>query len=127
MDGNGPSGFTLDLTKMQMFYIDYSWYGAGFVRWGLRGIDGTIFYVHSLLNNNTNSEAYMRSGNLPGRYESSTFAPVSSITSTIEIADNVIIGANSIVTKDLDSNFIYAGNPAKKIKGLHSLVHVKKP
>jgi hypothetical protein len=90
MDGNGPSGFTLDLTKMQMFYIDYSWYGAGFVRWGLRGIDGTIFYVHSLLNNNTNSEAYMRSGNLPGRYESSTFAPVSSITSTIQIADNVI-------------------------------------
>jgi hypothetical protein len=90
MDGNGPSGFTLDLTKMQMFYIDYSWYGAGFVRWGLRGIDGTVFYVHSLLNNNTNSEAYMRSGNLPGRYESSTFAPVSSITSTIEIADNVI-------------------------------------
>ena len=90
MDGNGPSGFTLDLTKMQMFYIDYSWYGAGFVRWGLRGIDGTVYYVHKLLNNNTNSEAYMRSGNLPGRYESSTFAPVSSITSTIQIADTTI-------------------------------------
>ena len=90
MDGNGPSGFTLDLTKMQMFYIDYSWYGAGFVRWGLRGIDGTVYYVHKLLNNNTNSEAYMRSGNLPGRYESSTFAPVSSITSTVEIADTTI-------------------------------------
>jgi hypothetical protein len=90
MDGNGPSGFTLDLTKMQMFYIDYSWYGAGFVRWGLRGIDGTVYYVHKLINNNTNSEAYMRSGNLPGRYESSTFAPVSAITSTILIADTTI-------------------------------------
>jgi hypothetical protein len=32
----------------------------------------------------------MRSGNLPGRYESSTFAPVSSITSTVEIADTTI-------------------------------------
>jgi len=90
MDGNGPSGFTLDLTKMQMFYIDYSWYGAGFVRWGLRGIDGTVFYVHKLLNNNTNSEAYMRSGNLPARYESNTFAKTTSITQTIGISDNTI-------------------------------------
>ena len=90
MDGNGPSGFTLDLTKMQMFYIDYSWYGAGFVRWGLRGIDGTVYYVHKLLNNNTNSEAYMRSGNLPGRYESGTMALVTTVTETIEISDQVI-------------------------------------
>lgn len=90
MDGNGPSGFTLDLTKMQMFYIDYSWYGAGFVRWGLRGIDGTVYYVHKLLNNNTNSEAYMRSGNLPARYESNTFAKTTSITESIGISDNTI-------------------------------------
>jgi hypothetical protein len=86
MDGNGPSGFTLDLTKMQMFYIDYSWYGAGFVRWGLRGIDGTVYYVHKMLNNNTNSEAYMRSGNLPARYESNTFNKVATITQTIQLA-----------------------------------------
>jgi hypothetical protein len=83
MDGNGPSGFTLELTKMQMFYIDYSWYGAGFVRWGLRGLDGTVYYVHKLINNNTNSEAYMRSGNLPGRYESNTFGKVTSLTQSI--------------------------------------------
>jgi hypothetical protein len=90
MDGNGPSGFELDLSKMQMFYIDYSWYGAGFVRWGLRGLDGTVYYVHKLLNNNTNSEAYMRSGNLPGRYESSTFGRVTSITESITDSDNTI-------------------------------------
>jgi hypothetical protein len=90
MDGNGPSGFTLDLTKMQMFYIDYSWYGAGFVRWGLRGIDGTVYYVHKLINNNTNSEAYMRSGNLPGRYESNTFGKVTSITQSISDSANTI-------------------------------------
>jgi hypothetical protein len=34
MDATGPSGYNLNLAKMQMFYIDYSWYGAGFVRWG---------------------------------------------------------------------------------------------
>ena len=90
MDGSGPSGFTLDLTKMQMFYVDYSWYGAGFVRWGLRGIDGTVTYVHKLINNNTNSEAYMRSGNLPARYESNTFPQITSITESITDSDNTI-------------------------------------
>jgi hypothetical protein len=91
MDGNGPSGFTMDLTKMQMFYIDYSWYGAGFIRWGLRGIDGTVNYVHKMLNNNVNSEAYMRSGNLPARYESNTFGKTTTITDDIDVSDNIIL------------------------------------
>jgi hypothetical protein len=90
MDGNGPSGYDLDLTKMQMFYIDYSWYGAGFIRWGLRGVDGNITYVHKLSNNNENAEAYMRSGNIPARYESNTFPKVTKITSSIGVTDTVI-------------------------------------
>jgi hypothetical protein len=80
MDGLGPSGYNLDLTKMQMFYIDYSWYGAGYIRWGLRGVDGNIKYVHKLANNNVNAEAYMRSGNVPARYESNTFAKTTTMT-----------------------------------------------
>ena len=83
MDGLGPSGYSLDLTKMQMFYIDYSWYGAGFIRWGLRGVDGNITYVHKMANNNANAEAYMRSGNLPARYESNTFAKTTKITGNV--------------------------------------------
>jgi hypothetical protein len=90
MDGNGPSGYDIDLTKMQMFYIDYSWYGAGFIRFGLRGIDGLITYCHKIINNNTNAEAYMRSGNLPARYETNTFQKNTKITDDIEIADTTI-------------------------------------
>jgi len=74
-DGTGPSGYNIDLSKMQMFYMDYSWYGAGFIRWGFRGPDGNIIYVHKLPNNNVNTEAYMRSGNLPARYESTSEPP----------------------------------------------------
>ena len=74
LDGTGPSGYNIDLTKMQMFYIDYSWYGAGFIRWGVRGPDGNVIYCHKLINNNVNYLAYMRSGNLPGRYETNTFS-----------------------------------------------------
>jgi len=69
MDGTGPSGYTLDTTQMQMAYIDYTWYGAGFIRFGFRSTEGNISYCHRMPNNNTNTEAYMRSGNLPARYE----------------------------------------------------------
>ena len=34
----------------------------------------------------------------------------------VEIADNVVIGAGSVVTKNINEPGIYAGNPAKKIK-----------
>lgn len=34
----------------------------------------------------------------------------------VKIGDGSIVGAGSVVTKDLDSQSIYAGNPAKKIK-----------
>jgi hypothetical protein len=74
-DGTGPSGYSVDLSKMQMFYIDYSWYGAGAIRWGMRATNGKVTYCHKIANNNTNSEAYMRSGNLPARYETVSNPP----------------------------------------------------
>jgi hypothetical protein len=86
-DGTGSSGFNVDFTKMQMFYVDYSWYGAGFVRWGLRGIDGNVFYVHKMKNNNVNNEAYMRSGNLPARYEVATNPPTTRLEFPLEDTD----------------------------------------
>lgn len=83
LDGNGPSGYNIDLTKMQMWYIDYSWYGAGFIRWGVRGPNGDVIYAHKMPNNNVNTEAYMRSGNLPARYESSTLPPTTRLAASL--------------------------------------------
>ncbi|WP_245941821.1 acyltransferase [Helicobacter anseris] len=36
----------------------------------------------------------------------------------IQICDDVVIGAGSVVTKDIKSSGFYAGNPARKIKEL---------
>jgi acetyltransferase-like isoleucine patch superfamily enzyme len=36
----------------------------------------------------------------------------------VKICDNVVIGAGSVVTKDITSSGIYAGNPAKKIRDI---------
>ena len=67
--------------------MDYSWYGAGFIRWGFRGTDGNVFYVHKMINNNVNTEAYMRSGNLPARYESEIKPPTTYLINTLNTSD----------------------------------------
>jgi acetyltransferase-like isoleucine patch superfamily enzyme len=36
----------------------------------------------------------------------------------VNICDNVVIGAGSVVTKNIEEPGIYAGNPAKKIRSL---------
>jgi hypothetical protein len=81
IDGSDtPSGYNVDLSKMQMLGIQYSWYGAGFIDFMLRGPAGEFITVHRMKNNNINDEAYMRSGNLPARYEVSNYAAIDKLT-----------------------------------------------
>jgi hypothetical protein len=90
LDGTGPSGFVLDPGKMQMFYIDYSWYGAGWCRFGVRAADGNIIYCHKFVNNNQNQEAWMRSGNLPARYETNTYAVTTVASQNFNSSDTTL-------------------------------------
>ena len=85
-DGTGASLFNIDLTKMQMFYMDYTWYGAGAIRFGFKNARGEVFYAHRITNSNVNSEAYMRSGNLVARYETNTLPPRTFLTATLSSA-----------------------------------------
>ena len=68
-DGTGPSGYNIDPTKMQMIGMQYTWYAAGFIEFMLRGSDGKFVFLHRIRNSNVNTEAYMRTANLPVRYE----------------------------------------------------------
>jgi hypothetical protein len=91
---NNPSGYLLDLTRMQMWYIDYSWYGAGAVRFGFRAKDGAVTYVHQIQNNNVKFEAYMRSGNMASHYESNTQSPAAFLTSTLTSATTTLMNVS---------------------------------
>jgi len=95
LDGTGPSGYVIDLTKIQMWYVDYSWYGAGFVRWGVRTVDGNIYYAHKLQHNNVQYLSYMRSGNLPGHYEVNNEVPETQLTSTFAASATTLNVANT--------------------------------
>lgn len=68
-NGTGPTGYNLDIHKIQMIYYDYSWYGAGKIRYGFKDTTGIVRYVHEYTHNNNSLRAYFRSGNLPARYE----------------------------------------------------------
>jgi hypothetical protein len=92
IDGKGGSGYMVDLSRQQMIGIQYTWYGAGFVDFMIRGPDGNWLYVHRIRNNNVNDEAYMRSGNLPVRYELSVESrgSVTSLAQDVRPSDSTI-------------------------------------
>jgi hypothetical protein len=69
IDGTGISGYNINLNKMQMLGISFSWYGAGFIDFMCRGGDGNMIQVHRMKQNNINDEAYMRTGNTAVRYQ----------------------------------------------------------
>lgn len=96
-DGTGASGFNLDINKMQMWMMDYSWYGAGAIRFGFKNQRGEWIYCHRMTHGNAQTEAYMRSGNLPSRYEVSTIAPFTKLTSTLS---NSELGTMNVVNTD---------------------------
>lgn len=92
---NGPyntSGYKINPIKMQMVATQWTWYGAGFIDWMLRGPDGKYITVHRLRNNNLNNEAWMRAGNMPVRYEVANDGARSFITGdqTVTTGDTVI-------------------------------------
>ena len=94
LDGsNGPqnpSGYGIDLSKIQMWYIDYSWYGAGAVRFGVRTNNGAIAYVYTFQNNNAQYTAYLRSGNMTSHYEQNNEIQTTFATASIGSGDTTI-------------------------------------
>lgn len=68
MDGKGPSGLTLDITKALIYSIDFEWLGAGSVRFGLI-INGQFHVVHRQDAANQLTAVYMLNPNCPLRFE----------------------------------------------------------
>lgn len=57
-------------------------------------------------------------GDFPYIGDNVYIAANSTVIGGIHIGNNVIIGAGSVVTKDVPDNCVYAGNPAKFIKNI---------
>lgn len=68
LDGTGDSGFTLDISKAQILWMDFEWLGVGSVRCGFV-IDGKLIICHTFKNANQIDSVYMTTAILPLRYE----------------------------------------------------------
>lgn len=108
-DGTGPSGYKMDPNHMQMVGIQFTWYGAGFMDFMVRGPDGNFIILHRMKQNNVNVTASMRSANLPVRYEVNNEASngVVQLKTTGGIGPDVTSCSVSDATFLPDSGFIY--------------------
>jgi hypothetical protein len=68
MDGTGPSGMILDITKAQILFADIEWLGEGTVRLGFV-IDGAFILCHRFNHANLITSTYITTASLPLRYE----------------------------------------------------------
>jgi hypothetical protein len=66
MDGTGPSGKTLDITKTQILVIDFQALYVGRVRVGF-DIGGQVYYCHEFNHANLVAYPYIATANLPLR------------------------------------------------------------
>jgi hypothetical protein len=70
LDGTGPSGYYLNLARVQIFWSDIEWLGVGNVRCGFV-INGEFIICHTFqcANQAGNTKVYMETAILPVRYE----------------------------------------------------------
>ncbi len=83
----------------------------------------TLFIDEFIIHKDVWKDGSRRSYREPIRIGNNVFIGVNAIILPgVCIGDNIIVAAGSIVSTDLDSNFVYAGNPAKKIKPIDEYV-----
>jgi hypothetical protein len=89
MNGSGPSGITLDLTKAQILYIDLEWLGVGTVRMGFV-INGNFYVCHKFHHANLITSTYITTASLPLRYEITNTGATSGASTLKQICSSVI-------------------------------------
>jgi len=89
MDGTGPSGITLDITKAQILFMDIEWLGLGTVRMGFV-IDGNFYVCHKFHHANLITSTYITTACLPLRYEITNTGATSGASTLKQICSTVL-------------------------------------
>ena len=89
MDGNGPSGIVLDITKAQILFMDIEWLGLGTVRMGFV-INGNFYVCHNFHHANLITSTYITTASLPLRYEITNTGATSGASTLKQICSSVL-------------------------------------
>jgi hypothetical protein len=119
LNGTGPSGLTLDITKAQILWMDIEWLGVGSVRIGFV-IDGKFIVCHTFHHANNIASTYITTASLPLRYEIENIGTTTGASTLKQICSSAIseggyemrglqqaIGTNIMADKDLTTAGIY--------------------
>jgi len=68
--GLNPVVGAFNVNNIQMWWVEFAWYGAGLLRWGVM-VNGEPYVLHQVGIGNLSAQtlAWARTGNLPVRYE----------------------------------------------------------
>jgi len=89
MDGTGPSGITLDITKAQILWMDIEWLGLGTVRMGFV-INGKFIHCHSFHHANIINTTYITTASLPLRMEITNTGVTSGSSTLKQVCSSVM-------------------------------------
>lgn len=91
LDGTGASGYNIDLTKSQIFFIDFQWLGTGGVMFGIVNEKRKIIPCHIFEHANQIETVYMKTAYLPIQYRvensgvAGAGATLNAICSTVKV------------------------------------------
>ena len=94
VDGSGLSGHVVDLTKDNIYWVDYQWLGAGAVSYGMF-INGKKILLHREGHFNQLSHSYMKSGSRPFRFEQTNTTATGSGSEFRLFCVSVVVDANA--------------------------------
>jgi hypothetical protein len=89
LNGTGPSGITLDISKAQILWMDIEWLGLGTVRMGFV-INGQFILCHSFHHANLITSTYITTASLPLRYEITNTGATSGSSTIKQVCSTVI-------------------------------------
>jgi hypothetical protein len=89
LDGTGPSGVVLDITKAQIMFMDIEWLGEGTVRVGFI-IDGIFLLCHKFNHANLITSTYITTASLPLRCEITNTGVTANSSTLKQVCSTVI-------------------------------------
>ena len=89
MDGTGPSGITLDISKAQILWMDLEWLGVGTVKMGFV-VNGSFYICHTWDHANLITSTYITTASLPLSCEITNTGTTASVSTLKQICSTVI-------------------------------------
>jgi hypothetical protein len=123
LDGTGPSGIVLDITKAQIFWMDIEWLGVGTVRTGFV-INGRFIVCHSFHHANIIDSTYITTASLPLRYEIVNKTTTTGGTKTLKQICSTVISEGGYELRGLQQAVSIPINAARTFAAANSYIPI---